>query len=142
MNWAAPGKESMVRTTILEDTTTAKSAAQCRAREKDPKIGAAVWMWWTKELYSDDGRLGVTGVCKHRNQWQSRRSYLGTGHRGGFNAELWSIRQVIDVAIQMREIMQNHGAKTKEVLNDSQPAICPMAHLDAGPGQQLAKWIN
>jgi len=45
MNWPAPGKEPVVRTTILDDTTAAKSAAQRWAREEEAKIRAGVWMW-------------------------------------------------------------------------------------------------
>jgi len=44
-NWPPPGEESVVRTTILDDTTTAQSAAQCWAREMEAKVGAGVWMW-------------------------------------------------------------------------------------------------
>jgi len=47
MNWPAPSAEPAVRTTILDDTTAAKSAMQRRARGKEAKVGAGVWMWWT-----------------------------------------------------------------------------------------------
>ena len=47
INWRAPGEEPAVRTTILDDTAAAKSAAQRWAREKEAKMGAGVWMWWT-----------------------------------------------------------------------------------------------
>lgn len=47
MNWPPPGEESVVRTHILDDTTAAKRAAQHWVREKEAKIGAVVWMWWT-----------------------------------------------------------------------------------------------
>jgi hypothetical protein len=55
MMWPAPGEESVVRTIILDDATTAKRSAQCWAREKESKIGAGVWMWWTDGSRSDDG---------------------------------------------------------------------------------------
>jgi len=47
MNWPALGKEPAVRTTILDDTTAAKRAAQRWAREKEAKVGEGVWMRWT-----------------------------------------------------------------------------------------------
>ena len=65
MNWPAPGEEPMGTTTILDDTTVAKSAAQRWAREKEAKIKAGVWMWWTDGSRSDDGRVGAAAVCKH-----------------------------------------------------------------------------
>jgi len=55
MSWPALGEELAVRTTILDDTAAAKSAAQGWAREKEAKIGAGVWMWWTDGSRSDDG---------------------------------------------------------------------------------------
>jgi len=42
MNWPAPGGESVVRTVILNDTTAAKRAAQCRARDKEAKVVVGV----------------------------------------------------------------------------------------------------
>jgi len=38
MNWPAPGEESVVKTTTLDDTTAAESAVQRWAREKGAKI--------------------------------------------------------------------------------------------------------
>jgi len=55
MSWPAPGAEPAVRTTILDDTAAAKSAAKRSAREKEAKITAGVWMWWTEGSRSDDG---------------------------------------------------------------------------------------
>jgi len=88
MNWPAPGEEPAVRTTIPDDTTAAKSAAQRWARDKEAKVGEVVWMWWTDGSRSDDGRVGAAAVCKHGNEWRSRRSFLGTGHMEVFDAEL------------------------------------------------------
>jgi len=87
MNWPAPGKESVIRTTILDDTTLRKSAAHRWAREKEANIGAGVWMRWTGGLHSDDGREEAAAVCKHGNQWRSRRSFLGTGRMEVFDTE-------------------------------------------------------
>jgi len=65
MNWPAPGEEPAVRTTILDNTTPAKSPARRWAEEEQAKIGAGVWMWWTDGSCSDHGRVGATAVCKH-----------------------------------------------------------------------------
>jgi hypothetical protein len=57
MSWPAPGEEPVVKTIILDDKSTAKKAAQRWAREKEAKVGAGVWMWWTDGSRSDDGRV-------------------------------------------------------------------------------------
>jgi hypothetical protein len=88
MNWPAPGEEPEVNSTILDDMAAAKSAGQCCAREKEGKIAAGVWMWWTDALRSDDGRLGATAVCKHRHEWNSRRSCLGKRGMEVFDIQL------------------------------------------------------
>jgi len=134
MNWPAPGEEPAVTTTILDDTTAAKSAAQSWARETEAKIEAGVGRWWTDGLRSDDGRAGAAAVCKHRNEWRSRRSFLGTGRMEVFDAELWAIGLALDVAIEKREAWQMHGVRTVAVFGDSQAAIPRAAHLEPGPG--------
>jgi len=53
----APGDESVVRTTILEDTSPARSRALGWARETGAKIGAGIGMWGTKGSRSDDGAV-------------------------------------------------------------------------------------
>jgi len=123
MNWPAQSEEPAVRTTILDNTAAAKSAAQHWAREKEAKIGAGVSMWWTDGSRSDDGRVGPAAVCKLGNEWRSRRSFLRTGHMEVFNAELWAIRLALDVVIEKREPLQAHGLKTLAVCSDSQAAI-------------------
>jgi len=88
MNWPAPGEEPAVRTTILDNTTAAKSAVQRWARQKEAKVGEGVWMWWTNGSRSDDSRVGDAAVCKRGNEWRSRRSFLGTGRMEVFDAEM------------------------------------------------------
>jgi len=56
-DWPPLAEESVVRTTILDDTTAAKCAAQRWARENDAKVGAGVWMWWTDGSRSKEGRV-------------------------------------------------------------------------------------
>jgi hypothetical protein len=142
MSWPAPGEVPVVRTTILDDTTAAKSAAQRWAREKEAKVGAGVWMWWTDGSRSDDGRVGAAAVCKHRNEWRSRRSFLGTGHMEVFEVQQCAIGLTHDVAIEKRETLQKHGVKTVAVFSDWQAAIRREAHLEPGPGQRLARRIT
>jgi len=122
-DWPPPGKVSVVRTTILDDTTAAKRAAQRWAREKQLKVGAGVWMWWTDGSRSDVGQVGDASVCKHGNPWRTRCSFLVTGHMEVFGAELWAIGLVLDVPIEKRETLQIHGVTTVAVLSDSQAAI-------------------
>jgi hypothetical protein len=78
----------VVRTAILDDATAAKRAAQRWAREKEAKVGAGIWMWRTDGSRSDDGQVGAAAVCKHRDEWRSHRSYLGTGRMVVFDAKL------------------------------------------------------
>jgi hypothetical protein len=59
-----------------------------------------------------------------------------------FDAELWAIGLVLDVAIEMRQKSQEHGVKTVAVFSDSLAAIRRTAHLEPGPGQRLARPIN
>jgi hypothetical protein len=91
MSWPAPVEEPVVETIILEDKSIVKSAAQRWAREKEGKVGAGVWMWWTDVSSSDDGRVGAAAVCKYCNEWRSHRSYQGTGRMEVCNAVLWVI---------------------------------------------------
>jgi len=123
MNWPALDKEPAVRTTILDDTTAARRAAQHWARETEAKVGAGVWMWWTDGSRSHDGLVGAAAVCKHGNEWRSRRSFLGTGCMEVFDAELWAIGLALDMAIEKRETLPMHGVKTVAVFSNSQAAI-------------------
>jgi len=142
MSWPAPGEEPAVRTTIQDETTAAKSAAQRWPREKEAKIGAGVWMWWTDGSRSDDGRVRAAVVCKHGNEWRPRPSFLGTRRMEVFDAELWAIGLALDVAIENRQTLQVHGVKTVAVFSDSQAAIRRAAQVEPGPGQPLARRIN
>jgi len=142
MSWPAPDEESLFKTVILDNATAAKRAAQRWAREKEAKVGVGVWMWWTDGSHSDDGRVGAAAVCKHRDEWRSRRSYLGAGRMEVFDAELWAIGLAHEVTIEKIETLQRHGVKTVAVFSDSQAAIRRTPHQEAGMGQRLARRIN
>jgi hypothetical protein len=108
MSWPAPGEEPVVKTIILDDKSTAKRAAQRWAREKEAKVGAGVWMWWTDGSRSDDGRVGPAAMCKHGNEWRTCHSYLGTGRMAVCDAELWAIGLALRETVKRRERLQQH----------------------------------
>jgi hypothetical protein len=118
MNRPAPGGEPAVRTCILNDTAAVKSTAQRWAREKEAKIGAGVWMWWTDGSRSHDARVGAAAVYEHGNQWSSHCSFLGTGHLDVFHAELWAIGLPLDLAIVNRDTLQIHVVGTVAVFSN------------------------
>ena len=70
------------------------------------------------------------------------RSYLGTGQMEVFDAELWAIGVALQKSVARAETLRAHGVTTVAVFSDSQAAIRRTAHLDPGPGQQLARAIN
>jgi len=47
MRWPDPGEKPAVKTTILEDDTEAKRAAELWAKEKEEMSGSGTWTWWT-----------------------------------------------------------------------------------------------
>jgi len=123
LNCPAPGEEPAVRTTMLDDTTAGQSTTQRWARENESYIGAGLSMCWNDGSRSDDGRVAAVAVCKHENQWRSRRCSPGTGRMEGFKAELWAIGLALDVAIEKGEALQIHGVRTVAVFSNSQVAI-------------------
>jgi len=65
-----PYEVPAVNTVILSEDTAAKRKANRCAREKEGKLGAGVWMWWTDGSQSDEGRVGAATVCKHKDRWK------------------------------------------------------------------------
>jgi ribonuclease HI len=59
-----------------------------------------------------------------------------------FDAELWAIGIGLRKTVQRAEVLQVNAATTAAIFSDSQAAIQRTAHLDQGPGQQLARAIN
>jgi hypothetical protein len=86
--------------------------------------------------------MGAAAVFKHGNEWRSRRSLLGTARMEIFATEQWAIGLALDVEIEKRGNLQEHGVKTVAVFSDSQAAIRRTAHLELGPGQRLVRRIN
>ena len=86
--------------------------------------------------------MEAAAVCNHRDEWRSRRRYLGTGQMQALDTELWAIGLALEETIDKREILQRHRVKTVAVFSDSQAAIRRTAHLELGPGQRLARQIN
>jgi len=78
-------------TTILDDTTAAKSTAQCCTREKEAKVGAGVWVRWTAGSHSGDGHVGAAGMCKQGNQLRSSRNFRSMESMELMKAEQWAI---------------------------------------------------
>jgi ribonuclease HI len=59
-----------------------------------------------------------------------------------FDAELCAIGLALEDTIEKREILQGNVVKMVAVLSDSQAGIRRAAHLEPGPGQQIAGQIN
>jgi len=74
--------------------------------------------------------------------WMAFRSYLGTGRMEVFDAELWAIGIALHQTVKKSETLQTHGVTMMAIFSDSQAAIRRAAHLEPGPGQQLAMGIN
>ena len=123
MRCPAPGKEPVVETIILDDTSTAKSDTQCWAREKKANVGEGVCMEWADRSRSDDGRVGAAAVCTHGIQWKTHGGQLGTGRREIVDAEPWVIGFALGEMVKGRERLQEYSVKMVEVLSDSQAAI-------------------
>jgi len=109
MSWPAPGEEPVVKTIILDDEGTAKRVVQRWAKEKEAKVGAGVWVWWTDGTRSDNGQVGAAAVCKHGSEWRTRRSYLGSGRMEVIDAELWAIGIALGETVKKRRRHYSHA---------------------------------
>jgi len=77
-DWPPPGEESVVRTTILDYTTAAKSATQRWAREKEPKSGQG----------SGCGRQ--IDCAQTMAEWEPQQC-VNTEMNGGLAAAFWAL---------------------------------------------------
>jgi len=67
MDGPTPLEDPVIWTTIL-DATAATSDVQLWPRQKEAKIRAGVWIWWTDGSRADNGRVGATAVCDHGHE--------------------------------------------------------------------------
>jgi len=81
-------------------------------------------------------------VCKHGDRWKAFRSHLGTGRMEVYDAELWAIGLALRESVRKRDRLQTHGVTKVAVFSNSQAAIRRTEHLEPGPAQPLARWIN
>jgi len=142
ISWPSPEEEPAGKTVILSKDTAAKREAIRWAREREAKVGAGIWMWWTDGSRSDDGRVGAAAVWKHGDRWEAFRSHLGTGQMKVHDAELWAIGLAVQESVRNRDTLRTHGVMKVAVFSDSHAAIRRTEHLEPGPGQPLARWIN
>jgi len=97
-------------------------------------------MYFSDGVRSDHGGVGAAGVCKHGNEWRSRRSYLGTGHFEVSYAQRWAIALSLNVPIQKRKMLHWHGSQAVVAFSNSQAAIRWTAHVELGCGEPVARW--
>jgi len=91
---------------------------------------------------TDDEKVGAAAVSPNGDGWTVFLSYLGTGRMQVFDGEVWVIGVALRKSVATTEALQVHGVRTVAVFSDLQAAIRRTAHLDPGPGQQLARAIN
>jgi len=135
-------EQPAVKTVILGDDIAAKREATWWVREKEAKVGAGVWMWWTDGFRTHDGKVAAAVVCKHRDGWKSLCSHLGTGRMEVYNAELWAIELSLRELVKKINGLRVDRVTNVAILSDSQVAICGIEHQEPGLGQPLARCIN
>jgi hypothetical protein len=59
-----------------------------------------------------------------------------------FDAALWVIWIALKETVKRGETLHSQGVQNAMISSDSQAAIRRAAHLEIGPEQQLAQWIN
>jgi ribonuclease HI len=59
-----------------------------------------------------------------------------------YDAELWAIGVALNESVKKQERLLENGVAKAAVFCDSQAAIRRTEHLEPGPGQPLARWIN
>jgi len=79
MRWPDPGAKPGVKTSILEDDTEAKRAAELWVKEKEGKSRSGTRTWWTDGSRTDDKRVGAAEVFPNGDGCTVLGSYLGRG---------------------------------------------------------------
>jgi ribonuclease HI len=59
-----------------------------------------------------------------------------------YDAEQWAIGLALQESVKKKDTLQTPGVTKVAVFSDSQAAIRRTEHLEPGPGQHLARWIN
>jgi hypothetical protein len=142
LRWAQQDEAPPVMTVILSDDTAAKRGVIHWVRGREAKGGPGVWMWWTDRSRSDDCRVEAVAVCKHTEVWRAFRSHLSTGRTEVCDAALWAICLSLRLSVKRWDTLQTHGVTKVGVFSESQAAIRQTEHLEPGPVQHLARWIN
>jgi len=141
MSWSAPGEEPVVKTIILDDKSTVKSAAHSWARENEANDGEGVWMLWTERSLWNNGRVGAAAICTQRNTWRIRHRYVCTGRMEDFNVEMCPTGLVLAETVRSSKRLQAHRIKTVAVFADSKAAIERTEDHEVGLGLPLARRI-
>jgi hypothetical protein len=63
MRWPDLVENTVVKTSILEDDPTAKSATELWVRGRQDKAECGTWRWWTDISRLNDGKVGAAAVC-------------------------------------------------------------------------------
>jgi hypothetical protein len=111
-------------------------------REREAKVGAGVWMWWTDWSRSDNGRVEAATLCQHGDIWKAFRCHVGTGRMEVYDAERWAIGLALRESVKMRKTLSTHKVMKGGIISDWQVAIRRREHLEARPAQAVARWIN
>jgi len=142
MRWPNHDEELAVKTVILSEEMAAKREAIRWAREREAKVGAGVWVWWTDGSRSYYNRVGAAAACKHGDRWKAFRSQLGIRGKEINDAELWVIGLALRESVNKRDTLQTPGVTKVALFSHSQVVIRRTEHLELGLGQPLARWIN
>jgi len=142
MPWPNPDEDPAVKTLILCEDTAVNREVIRWATETQAKVGTGVRMWWTHGSRSNDGRVRAAAVCTHGDHWKAFCSHLGTRQIEVYDAELWAIGLALWESVRKGDTLQTHGVTKVAVGSDSQVAIRRTEHLEPGPGQPPARWIN
>jgi hypothetical protein len=83
--------------------------------------------------------VGAAAVCSDsKGGWMALRSYIWKGQMEMFDAELLAIWIALKETAKRAERLHAQGVQRAVIFNDSQAAVRRAAHIEIGPGQQLA----
>jgi len=79
MRWPDPGEEPEIKTTILEDDTAARRAAELWAKDTEGESGSGTWTWWPDKSRTPGEGLGAAAVSQNAAGWTVFVSLLCKG---------------------------------------------------------------